>query len=354
MLEALHEPSMMIGSRRVSASEPCFIIAEIGVNHNGSVDCAKRLIDAAASAGADAAKFQTFRTSELVTASARKAAYQERQTGSGAQAEMLVTLELSLDDFAVLNDHCRDVGLDFISTAFDEKSLEDVLSLGPKCLKWPSGEIDNQPLLRLAAKSGLPLILSTGMAYLSEVAAALEFLSQEGAGPVGILQCISNYPAPLSEQNLMCIATMASAFGRPAGLSDHTIGPWAAIASRGLGMAILEKHITLDRGLEGPDHKASMEPDDFAAMVRLLREVEAGLGDGIKRPAASELDTRRIARKSLVYARDLPQSHVLSELDLKAKRAGDGLAHGMLGVAVGRRLLRGVQQDQILHWDDLG
>jgi N-acetylneuraminate synthase/N,N'-diacetyllegionaminate synthase len=191
------------------------------------------------------------------------------------------------------------------------------------------------------------------MAYLSEVAAALEFLDSEGAGQVGILQCISNYPAPLSDQNLACIATMARAFGRPTGLSDHTRGPWAAIAARGLGMAILEKHITLDRDMPGPDHRASMEPAEFTDMVGVLREVEKALGDGVKRPAACELDTRQVARKSLVFAQSLPAGHVLEKSDLRAKRPGGGLPPVMLDAMTGRRLKRPVNEDEALAWDDV-
>jgi len=347
-------PEMRIGNRAVSARHPCFVIAEIGVNHNGDVDCARRLIDAAVAAGADAAKFQSFRTSELVTAAAPKAAYQERHTGSGGQAEMLAALELSPGDFAVLNDHCRDAGIEFISTAFDRQSLADVMSLRPNCLKWPSGELNNRPLLRQAAQSGLPIILSTGMAYLSEVAATLEFLAQEGSGDVAILHCVSAYPAALADQNLACIPNMAAAFQRPVGLSDHTDGPWAAIAARGLGMAIVEKHITLDRQMAGPDHAASMEPGPFAELVRVLREVEAGLGDGVKQPVASELGTRDVARKSLVFRSGLPAGHVLREEDLLAKRPAGGISPDLTETVTGRTLLRDVAADEQVGWHALG
>lgn len=348
-----HLPSLKIGDRRVSAVDPCYVIAEIGVNHNGNVDCARRLVDVAVECGADAVKFQTFRTAELVTQDAPKAGYQAKQTGDGGQAAMLHELELRPADFELLNRHCAERAIDFISTAFDEQSLHDVIALRPKCLKWPSGELTNQPLLRVAAQSRLPIILSTGMAWLSEVATALEFLEREHSGDVAVLQCVSNYPAALAEQNLACIATMARAFGLVTGFSDHTEGPWAAIAARPLGMAILEKHITLDRNMPGPDHGASMEPQAFAELIKTLRLVEEAIGDGVKRPTSSEADTRAVARKSLVYATALNAGHVLSAADLKAKRPGNGIGPDSLPLLLGRRLKDAVRSDQMAEFSDV-
>lgn len=347
-------PEIRIGDRTVSAREPCYVIAEIGVNHNGDLELAKKLVDVAVQAGADAVKFQTFRSAELVTATARKAAYQAQQTGEGGQAEMLAKLEFKPADFAVLNEYCAVAEIDFISTAFDPDSLSDVVALQPKCLKWPSGELNNRPLLQQAARSNLPIILSTGMAQLSEIAAALEYLEREGAGDVAVLQCVSDYPALLAEQNLACIASMAEAFGRVTGFSDHTVGPWAAIAARPLGMAILEKHVTLDRAMPGPDHRASMEPGDFAQLVTTLREIEVAIGDGVKRPTASEADTRLAARKSLVFATALPEGHVLGIADLKSKRPGDGLGPENAELVLGRPLKRAVAPDQQVSLGDVG
>jgi N-acetylneuraminate synthase/N,N'-diacetyllegionaminate synthase len=344
---------MMIGERAVSADQPCYVIAEIGVNHNGDLELARALIDAAAASGADAAKFQTFRTDALVTRGAAKADYQKLQTGAGSQAEMLAGLELPMEAFAVLRDYCAAVGIDFISSAFDLESLETVISLKPPCLKWPSGELTNWPLLAVAASSRLPIILSTGMAQFDEVAAAVDFLERQGAEQFAILQCVSNYPAPLAEQNLRCIATMAQVFARPTGFSDHTQGPWAAIAARGLGMAILEKHITLDSAMAGPDHAASAEPSEFADMVRLLRQVEVALGDGIKRPTPSEMPTREAARKSLVYVRDLAAGHLLAAADLTAKRPGGGASPDKAELFIGRTLACGVSADAMLEPGDL-
>jgi len=322
------------------------VIAEIGVNHNGDVHLAHRLIDLAVKAGADAVKFQTFHTDGLVTTYAPKARYQAVQTGNGNQRDMLSRLELSAEDFRDLYDHAEKLGVDFISTAFDPKSLEEVVSLNPKCLKWPSGELNNFPLLRQAALTGLPIIISTGMADIGEVAATLDYLNYTGISEVAILQCVSSYPASIEEQNLRCIATMSEMFRCPTGFSDHTLGPWAALAARSLGMAILEKHVTLDRSMEGPDHAASMEPHEFSQMVAILRQVEDGLGDGVKRPAESELATRIAARKSLVYATSLPAGHILEETDIAAKRPSGGLDPDQMGAVIGRRLAHAVKANQ--------
>jgi sialic acid synthase SpsE len=353
MMAHTTSPHLMIGDRRVSAADPCFVIAEAGVNHNGNFDLARRLVDVAADAGADAVKFQTFRSAELVVPGAEKAAYQQRQTGAGSQAEMLAELELSLEEFARLRDHCFERGVEFMSTAFDSLSLADVVALGPKVLKWPSGEIDNVPLLLQAASTGLPVILSTGMATLDEVSAALGVLHQAGSSDVAVLQCVSQYPAPLAEQNLRCIAQMAESFSCVTGFSDHTEGPWAAIAARPLGMAILEKHITLDRSMAGPDHAASMEPSDFAELIVALRQVERALGDGNKRPMPCEADTRRSARKSLVFGRDLPAGHVLAAQDLSAKRPSGGISPSRFGEFLGKPLLHAVAVDQQVAPDDV-
>jgi sialic acid synthase SpsE len=346
-------PQIVIGDRRVSAADPCYVIAEVGVNHNGNPDLAHELVDVAAKAGADAVKFQTFRASALVTDRAAKADYQIRRTGDGSQIEMLAQLELASEVYAQLRDHCANRNVDFISTAFDAGSLAEVVSLSPKCLKWPSGELTNHPLLEQAARTGLPILLSTGMADLAEIGSAIAVIERNGAGEVAILQCVSDYPAPIEQQNLRTIPALAVAFNRVTGFSDHTEGPWAAVAARSLGMAVLEKHITLDRTMKGPDHAASMEPGDFAQLVRVLRQIEEGLGDGVKRPVAAELPTRNAARKSLVYARDLCAGHLLEGSDLDAKRPGDGLGPDRLDLVVGRRLTGDVRRDQRVGLSDV-
>ncbi|MFU7527161.1 N-acetylneuraminate synthase family protein [Qipengyuania sp. ASV99] len=344
--------AITIGKRTLSDCDPCFIIAEIGVNHDGDLDIAHKMIDAAHECGADAVKFQTFKTDANILRDAPKADYQKRQTGDGTQFEMVQKLELDFADFANLKQHCNTVGIEFLTTAFDAESLDFVISLAPSCLKWPSGEINNLMLLRQAAKSQLPVLLSTGMASLAEVDRALDEL--RGACDFAVMQCVSDYPARLEDQNLRVLQTFAAAFNCPVGLSDHTLGQCAAIAARALGMSVLEKHFTLDASGAGPDHAASMEPMEFKAMVETLRALEIGLGNGIKRPVDAELSTRAVARKSLVYARDLAEGHTLTAGDLCAKRPGTGLAPDLVDLVIGRGLTRRVLADAFVNLSDLG
>jgi sialic acid synthase SpsE len=344
-------PAITLSGRRIAADSPAYVIAEIGVNHNGQLDLAHRLIDAAKAAGADAVKFQTFRTDDLVLSSAIKADYQKDATGEGTQQDMLRALELPFEDFVALQSHCRGVGIDFMSTAFDPLSLEFVASLQPACLKWPSGELTNWPLLRQAGRTGLPVMLSTGMGSLHDISGAMDLLGPDAE--VVILQCVSSYPARIEDQNLRVLPVMSAAFGCPVGFSDHTVGPYAALAARALGMSVLEKHFTVDRNMPGPDHAASIEPADFANMVRVLRQVEVGLGDGVKRPLAAEEGMRVVARKSLVYSRDLPEGHVLSENDLVAKRPGTGVTPDRMDLFLGLPLARAVAKDEFLKRPDV-
>lgn len=344
-------PCMEIRGRKLAADRPTYVIAEIGVNHNGDMDIAHRMIDEARKAGADAAKFQTFLTEDVMISTAEKAEYQKRASGSGTQQDMVRKLELTFDDFIKLRDHCDAVGIDFLTTAFDTKSLDFVISLEPACLKWPSGEINNLSLLRQAARSGIPVLLSTGMASMKEIALAQETL--EPTTQTAILQCVSNYPAQIEDQNLMVLPALQSTFGRPVGFSDHTIGPYAAIAARALGMCVLEKHMTLDRTMDGPDHAASTEPDAFAELVSALRSIEIGLGDGVKRSLETEQEVKAVARKSLVYNSDLPEGHVLTEADCIAKRPADGLSPDLIDWVVGMRLERSVAKDEKIRLEQL-
>ena len=335
-----------LGGRRISADDPCYVIAEVGVNHNGDAELAHKMIDAAKEAGADAVKFQTYKTDALITANTKKADYQTGTTGEGSQDAMLRQLELPQEVFAELANHCREVGVDFMSTAFDSESLEAVSKLDPVCLKWPSGELTNTLLLRQAAQYDLPILLSTGMGTLTEISTALDLLAAHGTDDVVILQCVSNYPAAIEEQNLRVLPHMAAVFGKPTGFSDHTEGPYAALAARALGMSVLEKHFTMDRTMEGPDHRASIEPAEFGQMVTVLRQVEKGLGDGVKRRLNSEQNILTVARKSLVYLSDLPAGHVLSLQDLTAKRPGTGLPPDEVDSFIGRTLETAVTRDE--------
>ena len=336
---------------RVLGEGPAFLIAEAGVNHNGDVDLARRLVDAAADAGADAVKFQTFRTEALVSEAAPKARYQVETTGGGeSQRAMLARLELSRETHAVLRDHAARRGLVFFSTPFDEASADLLDGLGVELLKVPSGEVTNLPLLRHLAAKRRPVLLSTGMCTLEEVATAVDTLRAAGDPPLAILHCVSAYPAPAADTNLRAMDTLRARFDVPVGLSDHTLGIEIALAAVARGAAVLEKHLTLDRTLPGPDHRASLEPADFAALVRGARAIEAALGDGVKRPMPSELDTRAVARRSLVAARALPAGHRLTRDDIAIKRPGTGIPPADVDRLVGRTLGRGLASDELLDW----
>jgi N,N'-diacetyllegionaminate synthase len=339
---------IFLDKRRVAADEPTYIIAEIGVNHNGSVELAHKMVDAAKATGVDAVKFQTFRTDDLVLPTAVKADYQATTTGKGNQQEMLRKLELPIDAYMELKRHCDTVKIDFMSTAFESASLDAVISWGPVCLKWPSGELNNAPLLKQAARAKLPILLSTGMGSIAEIATAIDLLAAHGCNDIAILQCVSNYPARIEDQNLRVLPNMAATFGRPVGFSDHTIGPYAAIAARALGMSILEKHFTMDTKMEGPDHSASSTPDEFAHLVKTLRAIEIGLGDGIKRMLTNEANVKEVARKSLVYRQNLAKGHVLTEDDLTSKRPGTGIAPSRMDLFMGMQLRQDVQRDDLV------
>ena len=343
--------SANIAGRTINADNPTYVVAEIGVNHNGDPQLAHRMVDAAKAAGADAVKFQTYRTADLVLDSAQRAKYQEAAIGLGTQEQMLSKLELPFEVFAEIKTHCEEANIDFMSTAFDPISLEFVVSLKPVCLKWPSGELTNLPLMRQARQSRLPIILSTGMATIREIAAAVETIGSNN--DIVILQCVSNYPARIEDQNFRVLPALASTFGVPVGLSDHTVGPYAAIAARALGMSVLEKHFTLDRGMVGPDHSSSIEPVDFKNMVNILRQIEVGLGDGIKGPLAVELDVKSTARKSMVFAKNLKKGHRLTEGDFWFKRPGVGVPPNDLERYLGRVLSRDVEVNSLFESTDV-
>lgn len=343
-----------IRGRSVSADKPCYIIGEVGVNHNGDAAIAHALVEEARAAGVDAVKFQMFDANALASKFAKKAEYQLRETGSGSQLDMLEKLSLTMDEFGDLKAHCDEKGIDFICTAFDTGSLANVLKLRPACLKWPSGEINNLAFIKLAAESNLPMIMSTGMATLSEIAEAVEtFFESSNNCNLALLQCVSAYPAPTELQNLNCIPNLSSAFGLPVGFSDHTEGLSCAIAARALGMCILEKHFTLDRTMDGPDHMASIEPKDLRKLVGSIRDVESALGDGIKRPTKVESAIKAVARKSLVYRDDMPVGHVLKHEDIVIKRPGTGLAPSQLSNVIGKSLNEAVKFDQIIELSHL-
>jgi N,N'-diacetyllegionaminate synthase len=343
-----------IGERRIGAGAPVFIVAEAGVNHNGDPALARRLVDAAAGCGADAVKFQTFTADALLTREAPKAGYQLETTGSGeSQREMLARLELGADRLAELRVRAAKHGLVFFSAPFDEASADALEVLDVPLFKMPSGEITNLPLLRHVAAKGRPIILSTGMANLEEVEQAVAVIRAAGDAPLAVLHCLSAYPAPVEEVNLRAMDSLASRFGCPVGFSDHTLGIEIAVAAVARGAAIIEKHLTLDTTLPGPDHRASLDPVEFSAMVRAIRAVESALGDGVKLPMPSEIDTRRVARKSLVAARALKAGERVAAGDLASKRPGTGISPAELPRILGLRLIRDVAADEVIPWEAL-
>ncbi len=328
---------------------PVFIIAEAGVNHNGSVERALAMVSAAKNAGADAVKFQTFKADRLASKGAPKADYQK--TSDASQTEMLARLELDWKAHRLIKERCEKEGILFLSTPFDEGSADLLDKLGVSLFKLPSGEITNKALLQHVARKGRPLILSTGMSELSEVADAVGWIREVSEAPLTLLQCVSEYPAPADEANLAAMDTLREAFALPAGYSDHTLGIEVALAAAARGACVIEKHFTLDRELPGPDHKASLLPSELAALVNGVRLVESAVGDGIKTVAPCEAANRKVARRSLVAARDLSEGHVLARADLSAKRPGTGIAPAELDGLIGRALSKAVREDGVLTWD---
>ena len=331
-------PSLKLGSRVIGPGHPCYIIAEAGVNHDGDFDQARRLIDAAAAAGADAVKFQTWQTELICRPGAATAAYQQSATGATDQFSMLKALELPYAWHAPLRDHAASVGIQFLSTPDEIVSARFLAGLGLPFLKIGSAELDNLPLLDGVGRLGLPLLLSTGMGELHEVATALDTLRAAGCPGVALFHCVSDYPAPLTQMNVRAIATLRAAFGVPVGLSDHFPGVEAALAAVGVGMDIWEKHFTTDPQRSGPDHRMSLEPAELAAQIRAVRNAEQALGDGRKIPQAAELSTRTVVRKRLCAARSLPAGHVLTAEDVTGLRAEAGLPISAWQATLGRRL----------------
>jgi N,N'-diacetyllegionaminate synthase len=347
-------PTITIAGRAIGEGQRCFVIAEAGVNHNGDPELARRLVDVAADAGADAVKFQTFEPAALVTASAPKAAYQERNDGTHrSQREMLEALVLPRALHQELRARATARGLIFLSSPFDEASADFLVELGVPALKVASGELTNHLLLEHLAGKGVPLLVSTGMAVMDEVSAALAALRRAGDPPVALFHCVSNYPCSPDEANLRAMATLRERFGVPVGWSDHTLGIEVALAAVALGACVLEKHFTLDRSLPGPDHLASLEPGELAAMVRGVRVVEAARGSGDKRPSVSERAVARVARRSLYWRAPLPAGTVVGRQHLMALRPGDGLSPSRLSDVLGRSLKRAVAAGDKVELDTL-
>lgn len=349
-MNALRSPEVVLAGRRVAAGAPVFVIAEAGVNHDGDLAVAEDLVAAAAEAGADAVKFQTFRTSGLVSADAPLAGYQaERGPGARNQADLLEQLELAPQAFERLRDRARRLGILFLSSPFDAESLALLEQLELPALKLGSGELTNVPLLTRAAATGRPLILSTGMSTLAEVRAAVQCVRRAGCTQLALLHCVSCYPAAPEDANLRAMATLEKAFHVPVGFSDHTTGIEVPVAAVAAGACILEKHLTLDRTRPGPDHAASLNPEEFAALVSAVRRVERILGDGRKVPRPAETGVAAVARRSVAAARDLHSGTVLDRDDLTLLRPATGLPPSRLGELQGRRLLCDVPAGTLLR-----
>jgi len=334
------------------------IIAEAGVNHNGNVTLAKKLIDAAAHAGADFVKFQTFKASALVSKAAAKADYQKRNTGDkdDSQFEMLEKLELDRSVYNELSQYSKSKGIQFLSSGFDEASIDLLDQLGMKFFKIPSGEITNKPYLQHIAYKGKPVIMSTGMSNMIEIKAALNVLTENGLNKeqIIVLHCNTEYPTPMEDVNLRAMLTIKNELGVKVGYSDHTLGIEIPIAAVALGATVIEKHFTLDRNLPGPDHRASLEPEELKAMVLAIRNVELALiGSGIKEPSESEKPNIQITRKSIHSNKKINAGTVLTAEHLIMKRPGTGISPMDIDRVIGKVLVKTIEADTLLTWDHL-
>ncbi len=326
-----------------------FIIAEAGVNHNGDIDLAKKLIDVAKEAGVDAIKFQTFKAEKLVTKNTKKAKYQDNNTNSNeSQFDMIKKLELDEDTHIELIKYAKEKGIMFLSTAFDLDSIDLLYNLGIEIFKIPSGEITNLPYLEKIAKKGEKVIISTGMATLGEVETAINILRKNGTNDITVLHCNTEYPTPIEDVNLLAIKTIKDAFKIEVGYSDHTLGIEVAIASVAMGATIVEKHFTLDKTMEGPDHKASLEPEELKNMVIAIRNIEKALGSGIKEPSKSEQKNKEVARKSIVASKPIKKGEILTKDNIAIKRPGSGMSPMMWYKVLGTKALKDYNEDDLI------
>lgn len=333
-------------------SKHVYIIAEAGVNHNGRLDLALQLCDAAKEAGVDAIKFQTWKTELIISKNTEMADYQKKNLGNDeSQYDMLKKLELSYDNFRFIKDYCDNIGIQFLSTADETESLDFLCELGMPLIKLGSGEITNIPYLRYCAKKNMPLIISTGMCNLTDVATAFDVLAEAGAKDITILHCTTNYPCPMDEVNLRAMQTMKDAFKCKVGYSDHTMGTEIPIAAVANGAEVIEKHFTLDRNMEGPDHKASLEPQELKYMVDCIRNIEVALGDGIKKPNASEVEISKVVLKSIVAKAAIKKGDTLTSDNITIKRAGSGIPAAHWDMIVGTKALHDFDIDEPIRID---
>lgn len=328
-----------------------FIIAEAGVNHNGSLKQAKEMVIKAREAGADAIKFQTFKSEKLVSTFSQKAAYQIKNTGSAdeSQLEMVKKLELSFDDFRDLQVFSKEKGIQFLSTPFDLESIDFLNQLEMPFWKLPSGEVTNYPYLVKIAQTHKDIVMSTGMCTLDEIGEALAALRENGAGKIALLHCNTEYPTPMEDVNLKAMETLRKEFDTPIGYSDHTKGIEVPIAAVAMGAAIIEKHFTLDRNMEGPDHKASLEPSELKAMVQAIRNIEKAIGTGDKKPTPSEIKNIEIVRKSIVANCEIHKGEIFSTENITTKRPGSGISPMKWSMVIGKKAVRDFHKDELIE-----
>ncbi len=327
-----------------------FIIAEAGVNHNGSFQNAIELIDAARESGVDAVKFQTFKPEEMVSRNAKKADYQNETTGSReSQLDMLRKLALTYDEFIRLKEHCDKTGIMFLSTPFDNDSIDFLNHINVPIWKVPSGEVTNVPYLIKIAQTKKTIIMSTGICELHEIDFALKLLIDNGAQDIILLHCNTEYPTPMEDVNLKAMLTLSNTFRLPVGYSDHTLGIEVPIAAAALGACVIEKHFTLDKNLEGPDHKASLDPEELREMVTAIRNIEAALGNELKKPTESELKNKDIVRKSIVARHKINAGEVFTEENITVKRPGNGISPAKWFDILGQKAKWDFEKDELIR-----
>ena len=343
----------MIGQKEIGGDSPIFIIAEVGINHNGNIEIAKKLIDVASEAEADAVKFQSFIAKNLVTSTANTVSYQNKDNSNLKQIDILEKVELEFDELQILKCYAESKGLIFLSTPFDLDSLKLLQELDLDAYKISSGDLTNPILINEVAKLGKPVFLSSGMANLDEIKESVKWIVDNGCNLFGIMQCTSCYPTEQEDCNLNVITSLKNSFNVPIGFSDHTIDSIAAILSVGLGIQFIEKHITLDHSLKGPDHQMSMEPNDFSQYVKSIHNAERILGDGIKKTLPCEQEVKKLGRKSIVSKRFICKDHIITKSDLDIKRPGTGIPPKFLNDILGKKSKHDLDVDHVLQWNDL-
>ncbi len=346
--------TIALPGREIGPGQPCFVIAEAGVNHNGSLERALQLVEAAHAAGADGVKFQLFRVEEQVSQTTPTAAYQQNQTGVGSMAEMARSYDLPWEAHRAIVEHCRKTGIRYMSSCFDSLAVDFLINiLHGECIKVGSGEITNYPLLAHMSRTGKPILLSTGMSTLADVAGAVEYIRAQGNSPLALFQCTSNYPADPATANLRAMQTLSLAFDVPVGFSDHTPGYTVAVAAVAMGASLVEKHFTVDKTLPGPDHAMSLDPGELREFVAAIRTAEAAMGNGVKQPHPSELDTLRVARRSLVAVRTIHAGEKLDERLVTLKRPATGIDPRLWEAVRGRAAAVEIPADTPITWDML-